>query len=209
MKCFVINLDRRKDRLERFTKTFGKHFDEIIREPAVDSLTLRITPELKKRINPWDIQYAGPKLKNLTATCLSHLNVWKKIRKLKEPVFVFEDDCAFINEMVEQNFTSFFTSLQLPPTFGIIWFNGTVHDTPGKPIDLPFVVKEYNSDNTAEGYFITPSFANELIYAIENDLGAVDNHMELYTKKTNGKSYRVFPPFFCQFDRRDTDIQIK
>ena len=53
MKCFVINLDRRKDRLERFTKTFSGHFDEIIREPAVDCVTLRITQELKKLLMIW------------------------------------------------------------------------------------------------------------------------------------------------------------
>ena len=50
MKCFVINLDRRQDRLERFTKTVGKYF-EIIKESAVDNKELRITPALKARIN--------------------------------------------------------------------------------------------------------------------------------------------------------------
>jgi hypothetical protein len=55
---------------------------------------------------------------------------------------------------------------------------------------------------------VTPQFAKELVFAIENNLGAVDAHMCQYTRKINKMSYKVFPPFFCQFDRKDTDIQI-
>ena len=208
MKCFVINLNRRQDRLQRFNDTFKDYF-EIIREPAVDNKELRITQELKSRINEWNFKYVPHKVKNITATCLSHLNVWKKISKLSDPfVFVFEDDCTFINEDVKVHFEKYFHELILPKDFGIIWFNGEIKDTPGTQIELPFRLKEYTGDNTAEGYVLTPSFAKELIHAIENDLGAVDQHMKLYTQKTNQKSFKCFPPFFCQVDRRDTDIQI-
>jgi len=208
MKCFVINLDRRPDRFKRFTDVFGKEF-EIIRESAVDNKEVKITPALKARINEWNFKHVPHKVKNITACCLSHINVWKKISKLPDPyVFVFEDDCTFINKDVEKNFKTYFNSLVLPPDFGIIWLNGKIEDKPGTQIQLPFTLREYTSDNTAESYIVTPMFAKELIFAIENDLGAVDQHMKLYTQKTNKKSFRVFPPFFCQVDRKDTDIQI-
>jgi GR25 family glycosyltransferase involved in LPS biosynthesis len=208
MKCFVINLDRRQDRLERFTKTFGKYF-EIIKESAVDNKELKITQSLKARINEWNFKYIPHKVKNITACCLSHINVWKKISKMNEPyVFVFEDDCTFINEMVETNFNTYFSSLVFPKDFGIIWMQGNIQDKPGTPTQLPFTIKNFTDDNTAESYIITPSFAKELVYEIENNLGAVDRHMSDYTRKVNNVSFKVFPPFFCQFDRRDTDIQI-
>jgi len=208
MKCFVINLDRRQDRLERFTKTFGKYF-EIIKESAVDNKELRITPALKARINEWNLIYIPHKVKNITACCLSHINVWKKISKMKEPyVFVFEDDCTFINKSVETNFKTYFDSLVFPKEFGIIWLQGIIPDKPGGQSAPPYVLKEFTEDNTAEAYILTPSFAKELIFAIENDLGAVDHHISEYTRKVNKMSFKVFPPFFCQFDRRDTDIQI-
>ena len=208
MKCFVINLDRRQDRLERFTKTFGKYF-EIIKESAVDNKDLIITPALKARINEWNFKYIPHKVKNITACCLSHINVWKKISKMNESyVFVFEDDCTFINEMVETNFNIYFDSLVFPKDFGIIWMQGNIQDKPGTQTQLPFTIKKFTDDNTAESYIITPSFAKELVYEIENNLGAVDRHMSDYTRKVHNVSFKVFPPFFCQFDRRDTDIQI-
>ena len=206
MKYFVINLERRQDRFEQFKNTFNKI--EITREPAVDCNELKMTPGLKKRINEWNFKYVPHKVKNLTACCLSHLNVWRKISKLDEPAFVFEDDCTFINESVKEHFQEYFDSLILPKDFGIIWFNGNIQDKPGKHIELPFQIKENKECNTTESYLLSPSFAKELIFAIEKDLGAVDNHMGTYIGKTQNKSFKVFPPFFCQFDRKDTDIQI-
>ena len=208
MKCYVINLDRRADRLKRFTDTFNTYF-EIIKESAVDNKELVITPELKNRISEWNFKYIPHKVPNIVATCLSHINVWKKISMLDDPyVFVFEDDCTFINNDVKTNFLEYFNSLKIPEDFGILWLNGNIQDTPGKEIILQFIVKLYTEDNTAESYIVTPSFAKELINAIENDMGAVDQHMKLYTQKTTNKSFRVFPPFFCQYDRKDTDIQV-
>ena len=215
MKCFVINLDRRPDRLKQFTDSFNDIF-EITRESAIDNkdieMMMNTIPEFKTRINEWNFKYIPHKVNNIVACCLSHINVWKKISKMNDskPVFVFEDDCAFINNDVKTHFRKYFDNLVLPNDFGIIWFNGNIQDKPNTNTnpDSSFILKEYTGNNTAESYLISPSFAKELIAAIENDLGAVDEHMKLYTMKTKNKSFRLFPPFFCQFNRNDTDIQI-
>jgi GR25 family glycosyltransferase involved in LPS biosynthesis len=210
MKAFVINLDYRTDRLKEFTKTFEKFTKtvEIIREPAV--CINEISPDLKKRINEWNFKYlSDKKLKGVVGCCMSHLNVWEKISKMNDHyVFVFEDDCTFINENVKENFDIYFNQLQLPKDFGIIWLNGEVSDKPGKKIPINFKIMEYNDRNTTESYIITPLFAKKMIEIIKNNIGSVDEHMGQYIRKNNNLSYKVNNPFFCQINRNDTDIQI-
>ena len=70
---------------------------------------------------------------------MSHLNIWEKISKMENNyVFVFEDDCSFINENVKENFKETFKSLVLPTDFGIIWLNGELSDKPGKIVNKDF-----------------------------------------------------------------------
>jgi GR25 family glycosyltransferase involved in LPS biosynthesis len=204
IKKFVINLDSRTDRLSTFTKTFDPL--EITRESAV---VPTLTPELKKRIHPWNFaNLSEKKLLGVVGCCMSHLALWRKIRKMKcDYVFVFEDDCAFINEMVKENFETLFSELKLPSDFEIVWLNGEVSDVPGKQINPPFTVLPHPGCKTTESYIITPSFADQLYHSIKNNIGAVDAHMDQYIKAKKSRSYKVTPPFFCQCDRRDTDIQ--
>jgi hypothetical protein len=206
-RCFVINLNRRPDRLDRFVKEFGAHF-EINRCAAIDADDIVITPQLRSRCNDWAFIHAPDRVKKILGCCLSHMWLWKHIGSLSDPyVFVFEDDCAFINDDVHDNFTRYFDSLQLPPDFGILWLNGTIEDSPGTPVTGDFELKEYQLHNTTEAYVVTPSYALELYSYVETQMGAVDIFMERYTRSTPGRSFRIFPPFFCQSDRQDTDIQ--
>ena len=209
LKAFVINLERRKDRLESFNKEIGNLFDLTI-EKAVDYKELRLTQKLKKRINSWNFTYVPHKVLNLVGACLSHLSVWRKISKMKIPyAFVFEDDCAF---MYNIDFLKTFNNLKLPNEFGIIWLNDKISDVPLNtkyPDENPKITEVTDMVLfTAESYIITPFFASQLINAIENDLGAVDAHMFGYMKKTKGTVFKITPPIFCQKNRNDTDIQI-
>ena len=54
---FVINLDSRPDRLDRFKKTFNT---QLTREPGY-LVKDEIPPGLKKRINPWNFKYLPEK----------------------------------------------------------------------------------------------------------------------------------------------------
>jgi GR25 family glycosyltransferase involved in LPS biosynthesis len=158
--------------------------------------------------NDWAFIHAPVRVNRILACCLSHLSLWKYVATLPDPyVFIFEDDCSFINDDVKTNFIDYFDALELPPDFGILWLNGTILDTPGTPTVGPFELNEYQLHNTTESYVLTPGYALELIGYIETRLGAVDAFMEHYTRTTPGRSFRVFPPMFCQSDRQDTDIQ--
>jgi GR25 family glycosyltransferase involved in LPS biosynthesis len=209
-KAFVINLKRRPDRLEVFKKTFEPVLKELIVFSAYDYQTIKLNSDLKKRINEWNIINIPNlnKLKSIICCCLSHIGVWEKISKMNEPVFIFEDDCTFMNESAKEYFKNFVLPHNL--AYDIIWFNGKNSDKPEKEnskIEKFYSIKEYRGQNSTECYLITPNFAKELVNYIKNDIGAVDAHMSQVINKLNSKSYCVFPTVCCQVDRNDTDIQ--
>ena len=94
---FVINLDRRENRLKNFMLTINKNNINIKRYSAIDGLNIDISDELKKRINPWNLDKKNISnenmLRGILGCCLSHLNLWKIISEMKdEYIFVFKDD---------------------------------------------------------------------------------------------------------------------
>ena len=97
---FLINLDRRKDRLENANDILEKTGINIERISAVDGAEIKITDSLKSRIHPWNLNkrnISNPKkLGGILGCCLSHLEIWEKISKMSDDyVFVFEDDVTF------------------------------------------------------------------------------------------------------------------
>ena len=58
---------------------------------------------------------------------------------------------------------------------------------------------------TAEAYAITPAYARRLISEIENNIGAIDRHMQLVNSRPRSKVYQTEPPLFGQADRSDSD----
>ena len=95
IKCFVINLDHRKDRLKRIKKHLNSNGLNFTRFQAVNALETS-SKTLTKNI----VKY-GPlgKISIGDMACFqSHLMLWKKIYKTeKKPVLVLEDD-AYISK---------------------------------------------------------------------------------------------------------------
>ena len=95
IKCFVINLDHRKDRLKRITKHLNSNGLYFTRFQAINALETNLKT-LMKNIEPF-----GPlgKISIGDMACFqSHLMLWKKIsEREKEPVLVLEDD-AYISK---------------------------------------------------------------------------------------------------------------
>jgi GR25 family glycosyltransferase involved in LPS biosynthesis len=207
MKGFVINLDRRQDRYSTFMETFKNTDIEITRVPAVDSQNMEFKSFdgiiLKNRICEWNFQHLTiSKIKNVVACCLSHQQVWKKISKMtnEKYVFVFEDDCAFINK---KDF-----NIVVPNDYCIVWLNRNVKNQ--VPSTLLGIIPHNSSDYTTEAYAITPKFAKGMLKWMTNYLGAVDAHMDQYIKMVENigiaVSYEINPPIFCQSDS-PSDIQ--
>ena len=104
---YVINLDRRPDRLQRL----GVRAE---RWPAVDGRSLRLTPALRKLLAPNDFFW-----KKAVAGCaLSHLGLWKRIATQGSAV-VLEDDAVLAPgwERAIQN---------LPPDLDILYLGGVL-----------------------------------------------------------------------------------
>ena len=104
----IVNLDRRRDRIEKFYNTYIKKypnfFKKLIRFPAVDGKTYDFKDDMhlfdlkqlpfKKQRNPYDNHgyRAG-----VLGCSLSHFNIWKKLvetdeQKENDFIFVVEDD---------------------------------------------------------------------------------------------------------------------
>lgn len=212
---FIINLDRRENRLMNAMDTLNKTNINIKRYSAIDGLQINIDDELKKRINPWNLNKKNisneNKLRGILGCCLSHLNLWNKISKMEdEYVFVFEDDLCFSNSNID--FIKEWTKINniLPEDFGLLWLNNPHKFKKTNNISKNKIIKTTES-RTTEAYIIKPSFAKELYNFINNNLGAVDAHMEQYSNFLNKKNknifYKLMNGIFCQTSKFKSDIQ--
>jgi len=201
MKGFVINMDTRPDRFERIVKQFEKSYISIQRVQAVVEPDLNV---FRERIHPWNFQnLKDEKIQRIVGCCLSHIKTWKQIVKLNQIAFVFEDDVCFINNASFEKFNSINFNLL---DFDIIWLNDKISDKPGTFSDFKLIPFD-GSWKTTESYIITPKFAKVLLRFMENNLGAIDAHMNQFLKANQQTKAFIFK-FFCQYDRNDTNIQI-
>lgn len=110
---FCINLDRRKDKwLEFESESKKNNIENVIRFSGVDG-------------NPENLPHQfirQPIVTNIDCT-LSHLGILKYAKeKNLENIFVFEDDCVFVDDF-NQKFNHYFT--QIPTDWDMIYLSGT------------------------------------------------------------------------------------
>jgi len=190
----MINLDRSPDRLffmsaqcdlhglpfERFSAIDGaKHnftdeekqmlFGIISQQPG--SITKYPIEEVNRLYNKRNLEPEFKKTKGMMACALSHIQIWKKFKNTKEPIFILEDD-SIIDPQIRQNVTECLNTLYaLDPDWHIIWMSG------GNPGDREVVASwglydifrmdppDYIGQGTV-GYILSPKglqyFLNEL-----------------------------------------------
>ena len=73
--AYVINLDRRKDRMERLWKNSPELEHRVERWPAIDGRSLTLTPAIARLLKPNDFFWK----KAVTGCALSHLGLWHKL----------------------------------------------------------------------------------------------------------------------------------
>ena len=90
---YVINLERRKDRLEKFKASHPNLKDKVYVSPAIDGKTLVLTPELVHCFRNNDFKWK----KSVMGCALSHLHLWEKLANdtLAKRYLIMEDDVKF------------------------------------------------------------------------------------------------------------------
>lgn len=92
--CFVINLDRRQDRLEKLYTQHPELEGRVQRISAFDGKTLILTPELAQLFKPNDFFWK----RAVMGCALSHLSVWWKLVNDHPDIknyLILEDDVKF------------------------------------------------------------------------------------------------------------------
>jgi len=110
-ETYVINLDRRPDRLQRLTV-------KATRWPAVDGRTLQLTPGLRQLLANNDFFW-----KKAVAGCaLSHLGLWTQLANSGAPGYlILEDDAT-----VEPGWLDAWNRLELPGDTDIVYLGGVL-----------------------------------------------------------------------------------
>jgi GR25 family glycosyltransferase involved in LPS biosynthesis len=91
---YVINLERRADRLERLWNNCPELKGRVERWPAIDGRSLTLTPAIQRLLNPNDFHWK----KAIAGCALSHLGLWWKLAHEHPDIknyLILEDDVKF------------------------------------------------------------------------------------------------------------------
>ena len=91
---YVINLERRADRLERLWSNCPELKGRVERWPAIDGRGLTLTPAIQRLLNPNDFHWK----KAIAGCALSHLGLWWKLAHEQADIknyLILEDDVKF------------------------------------------------------------------------------------------------------------------
>jgi len=89
--CYIINLDRREDRMERLFNTTPELRDRATRFSAIEGKKLELTPTLARLFKPHDFMWK----KAIMGCALSHLSLWWRLVNEHQDINTFlilEDD---------------------------------------------------------------------------------------------------------------------
>lgn len=179
MKVYIINLDRRPDRIDHFTSKNKEFYDQYDRISAIDGSKLNYQ---YLRDNNFDTNknWRDPLLdRTLTSgeigCFLSHYHTWRMIKESGEPAMILEDDVV-LKTHVSNIFPLLGDSDLLYLTFNEM-------NQPGQHRISDTIVKPCYPYWTA-GYILSPNGADKLINNyIENNIIPVDEYLPLMTDK--------------------------
>lgn len=118
--AYIINLDRRKDRLEKFWATHPELEGRVERWPATDGKSLTMTPELAKLFAPNDFYWK----KAVMGCAISHLGLWWKLVNDNPDIqnfLIFEDDAKLVpgwQEVVSKSM------VHAPENYDVLYLGG-------------------------------------------------------------------------------------
>jgi GR25 family glycosyltransferase involved in LPS biosynthesis len=160
MKSFVINLQRRPDRLAFFNEKNADKLSDLSRLDAIDgkSLDIQMLNEMGYDTNKdWIDPIRKTKLSHGEVGCfLSHWKAWEKCVELNEPILIFEDDAILTDEFDEKEIEKYIQEHEL---FYLAWLE--MRGDRMQPIDEMVFKPFYPYWLCA--YAITPSAARTLL----------------------------------------------
>jgi len=118
--CYVINLDRRGDRMETLYKNSPNLAGRIERFSAVEGRKLTLTPAISRLFRPHDFKWK----KAVMGCALSHLGLWNQLANERNEIdryLILEDDVKLSPEW-EARWNAALPSL--PDDFDIIYLGG-------------------------------------------------------------------------------------
>jgi GR25 family glycosyltransferase involved in LPS biosynthesis len=123
-EAYVINLDRRTDRMERLWANHPGLQGRVKRWSAVEGRALRLTPALEKLLRPNDFFWK----KAVTGCALSHLGLWWKLATDHPDIqsyLVLEDDVKF-NPAWEAAWQRAQAEGHVPDDYDILYLGGVL-----------------------------------------------------------------------------------
>ena len=227
LRCKVINLDRRKDRWDKFLiSTCKESFNKYDRVSAIDGSKLVISTDIKNLFR----NFTNRKPKAGEIGCaLTHLNLW---RDIKTDTLILEDDitlCRGFNDRLSLIYGHVKNNI---PDFDILYIgyilNRDIHKEYPTDPDNKFIIplKDIMDSSSTEknifgyhgggtyGYIISPKGASKLVSHISTNgfVTAVDYQMLAVDHSSLIKSYCCITPLVYSetlYDNNivDTDIQ--
>jgi GR25 family glycosyltransferase involved in LPS biosynthesis len=118
--AYVINLDRRKDRMEKLYKNNPSLELSVERISAVEGKKLQLTPQLARLFRPHDFLWK----KAIMGCALSHLGLWWRLANEKPEIksyLILEDDAKLSPEWQEKWAQA---APHIPENYDIIYLGG-------------------------------------------------------------------------------------
>lgn len=165
-RSYLINLDRRKDRLENFMKNVkekGLVFENLERFSAIDAKTLddqyiNSIIDISARKGAFGKREYHEELngKGSVGCYLSHITLWRRCLDLGQPILIMEDDINFVENFMDKlrKISDFL------PKKGLTLFNYQFNTNPDKENEYIFKVKHFFGLGF---YTITPDFVKKIM----------------------------------------------
>uniref|UniRef100_A0A6C0LA51 Uncharacterized protein n=1 Tax=viral metagenome TaxID=1070528 RepID=A0A6C0LA51_9ZZZZ len=121
--AWVINLDRRKDRMEKFLTNNEFLREKHMRFPAIDGTKLKLTPKIARLFaSSHNISWR----KGVMGCAISHMTLWQKLLDDKKEIntyLILEDDAVVNSELI-----SLFNTMheKLPADWDVIYLGGVL-----------------------------------------------------------------------------------
>tara|TARA_B000000557_G_scaffold259054_1_gene254338 strand:- start:233 stop:1930 length:1698 start_codon:yes stop_codon:yes gene_type:complete len=230
-RIYLINLKRRKDRLDACKKQFEAHtnidFDkDIIVSSAVDGKELFLTEYINIFVKNNDYNFRA----GVLGCALSHYDIWREVAGLSHinRVAIFEDDVQFKSD-TEESFSDSWNKIysEIPDDCDFLYLNkedGPIDKTKFKCVNNYFT-NSFNSGMCTHGYIISKQCAIELVkYVDENKFYCAIDWLMLdffrncynsgnrityeHTNNESGmKCYRLVNEILYQASAKDSDIR--